>query len=230
MTDSEVLDKLAARFPQDAHYTRKGAFGKDLTYLSTSTVIYRLNSIGRAWDWFIKEMIWQPDMLVVRGTLHIEGLGSRDGIGIQELSEKRGGDLVKGASSDALKKAATLFGVGLYLAGPDYESDAPTATPEAFQTRPGDPWGKPPPRQPAVATPTRPQPSMEPEEAYDLWSSATKRLAASDVDLLMKHRYGVWDVSELDSDQVPDFEYLVSAMPDEEMTALLENYETLSTA
>ena len=55
-----------------------------------------------------------PTLMVV-GELTIPGLGTRAGIGVTTIEPGAGEDNLKGASTDALKKAATLFGVGLDL-------------------------------------------------------------------------------------------------------------------
>lgn len=124
MERSEVLAALGQAFPEHAIKTRQGRGGRGFRYVETHTVIHRLNSAcPEGWSWRITRVEWRPDVLVVTGELEIPGLGSRAGTGIQELGEKTGGgDLIKGAASDALKKAATLFGVGLELYGPDYEA------------------------------------------------------------------------------------------------------------
>ena len=52
-------------------------------------------------------------MSVVIGELEIPGLGTRQVLGVQALEDGSGEDLIKGAPSDSLKKAASLFGVPL---------------------------------------------------------------------------------------------------------------------
>jgi hypothetical protein len=89
--------------------------------VSTDAVIRRLNKVAIGWDFKITKTEWREDLLLVYGELTIPGLGTRSGIGVQKVSERGGEDLVKGASSDSLKKSATLFGVALHLYGPDTE-------------------------------------------------------------------------------------------------------------
>ncbi len=115
-----LLAALSEKFPKAAIKQREGARGKQLDYLETHTVIHRLNSAAKTWDWKLTQLQQQGDLLIAIGELTIPGLGTRTGIGVQKVSERGGEDLVKGASSDAMKKAATLFGVGLELYGPDY--------------------------------------------------------------------------------------------------------------
>lgn len=134
--NTETLAKASAilsePFPRDAIKTRTGGGGKRLAYVEAHTVIRRLNrlwELGVTWDWTIThesvKAIGSDELMVVRGLLTIDGMGCREGYGVQRISANGGEDLVKGASSDALKKAATLFGVGLDLYGPDYEEEEP---------------------------------------------------------------------------------------------------------
>ncbi len=132
-----LLAALSEKFPKAAIKQREGARGKQLDYLETHTVIHRLNSAAKTWDWKLTQLQQQGDLLIAIGELTIPGLGTRTGIGVQKVSERGGEDLVKGASSDAMKKAATLFGVGLELYGPDYgaaaQAPAKQATPDRSQ-------------------------------------------------------------------------------------------------
>lgn len=119
---------LAQPFPESEIRYREGAFGKQLAYLTTSSVINRLNEAAPAWDFRVVREQWktigQHEYLIIIGELTIPGMGTRSGLGIQQV-EPKGVDIIKGAISDALKKAATLFGVGLDL----YETDSPDAAP-----------------------------------------------------------------------------------------------------
>lgn len=117
------IDELTKAFGQECIRQRQGGGGKMLDYLATHTVISRLNRFAGEWSWSINTIEVRGDLYVLTGTLTIPGLGSRDGIGVQRVSERGGEDLAKGCSSDALKKAATLFGVGLHLYGEDTEEE-----------------------------------------------------------------------------------------------------------
>lgn len=134
-----LLAALGKPFPREAVKQRPGGNGKGFTYVAGYTIIHRLNdATGGLWDWEIKSFEFRPLppkngkdqwLVVVTGTLGIPGLGSRSGVGVQVVVDGAGEDLVKGASTDALKKAATLFGVALELYGEDYE-DEPASLPE----------------------------------------------------------------------------------------------------
>lgn len=129
-TAAEMLEALGKPFPKTALKQRKGGGGRSFTYVETHTVIHRLNSATNGWDFHIKDVQWRNDVLIVQGELTIHGLGTRSGFGVQQVVERAGEDLVKGAASDALKKCATLFGVALELYGSDYEANEPTGAPQ----------------------------------------------------------------------------------------------------
>lgn len=141
MSIDETIKALSAPFPAEAVKQRLGGGGSRFSYIAGPDIIRRLTrATAGEWSWHIKSFEFRPlppltdrrtgelreqSLVVVMGELTIPGLGTRAGIGVQKVSETGGEDLVKGASTDALKKAATLFGVALELYGPDFEDDAP---------------------------------------------------------------------------------------------------------
>lgn len=135
--------RLTAPFPREAIKVRQGGGGRMLEYVEGHAVIRRLNDAsGNHWDMEVKSIdsrqLGSNTLMVARVALTLPGLGTREGLGVQLVSERGGEDLVKGCVTDALKKAATLFGVGLELYGPDYEADAVLAVDpavEAMRTR-----------------------------------------------------------------------------------------------
>jgi hypothetical protein len=149
------LEKLTEPFPLSAHKHRQ-LQGKSLTYVEGHTVIHRLNAAtGNAWSLEVKRIDtvqlnedWRQ--VTAHVALTIPGLGTREHIGIQDVHVK-GADLVKGAITDALKKAATLFGVGLELYGPDYEAGEVAPVSQPSRAQPQDP--APPPARARVAPP-----------------------------------------------------------------------------
>lgn len=135
------LDILTRPFPASAIKQRAGGGGRMLDYVEGHTVIHRLNeATGNTWEMQVKAISRQDlgqgrALMTAHVALTLPGLGTREHIGIQEVSANAG-DLVKGAVTDALKKAATLFGVGLELYGPDYEAGEAEAPPAPRQMRP----------------------------------------------------------------------------------------------
>jgi hypothetical protein len=142
-------DRLTQPFPRQAVERRDGGGGRVFDYVATETVIRRLNdATANCWDFRVVETHFRGEVMLCLGELTIPGLGTRQGWGVQKVSERGGEDLFKGAASDALKKAATLFGVALELYGPDLEAgEAPNARPRPPQR----PTAPPPSRTPAQA-------------------------------------------------------------------------------
>lgn len=128
------IDKLTKPFPREAIKSRQGGGKRMYDYVPTHLVIRRLNdATGYNWDWRIVKLERHGDLLMCYGELTIPGHGTRTGIGVQQVSPGGGEDLAKGVSSDALKKAATLFGVALELYGPDVEGDGEIDAPQPMQ-------------------------------------------------------------------------------------------------
>lgn len=119
------LDALTKPFPASAIKQRalkKGPNPPMASYVEGHTVIHRLNAAtGNNWNFHITRLEREGDLLMATGELEIPGHGVRTGMGVQKIHERGGEDLAKGVITDALKKAATLFGVGLELYGPDYD-------------------------------------------------------------------------------------------------------------
>jgi len=131
---SDIYNRLSEPFPQEMEKSiNKG--GVNLTYIPISEVINRLNKVFGVDKWSFEVIKCERDAIDsdfvvahVRIDWHCNETGryiSRDGIGGQKIKRtKQGtildlGDEFKGAISDALKKAAQSFGVGLYLARTD---------------------------------------------------------------------------------------------------------------
>lgn len=127
---SEITARLMAPFPREAIKQRQGGRGKMLDYVEGHSVIHRLiAATNNQFDLRVLSVDQKGDLMTALVELTIPGLGSRQHMGVQKVAPNAGEDLVKGAITDALKKAATLFGVGLELYGPDYEADERQASP-----------------------------------------------------------------------------------------------------
>jgi hypothetical protein len=125
-TTNNTYQNLSEPFPQEMERTlNKG--GASLTYIPVSEVINRMNKVlgVEAWSFSIKkwEQLGTSIVAHVVVNANINGtMVSRDGVGGQKIKiNKQGepvdiGDEVKGAVSDALKKAVQTLGIGLYLA------------------------------------------------------------------------------------------------------------------
>lgn len=135
---------LETPFARDDIKTRKGPGGRSLAYVEGVDVVRRLlaatdpNTLidhGCGYDWTVlrcdriergTSAIW-----LVHGRLNIVPLGSRDGIGTANDETE---DSPKAAAKDALKVAASLFGVALDLYDKEFLSGGSGAeSPHAAQ-------------------------------------------------------------------------------------------------
>jgi hypothetical protein len=119
--------------------------GASLTYIPVSEVITRLNKVLGIDSWSFNILSCDRDSLDpeyivahVRLIWHTDATRPectivRDGFGGQKIKRTKAGDIVdlgdemKGAVSDALKKAAQTLGVGLYLARSEEAMDVEEA-------------------------------------------------------------------------------------------------------
>ncbi len=119
-TDTTVLDQLSERFPPDQVRQRKGSGGKMLSFIGIDQVILRLNKVlGLDWDFVITKQDVQAGAVTVVADLTIYPEG-RNAPGITRSgsggsNDKDADNAAKIAQAEALKKAANLFGVALYL-------------------------------------------------------------------------------------------------------------------
>jgi hypothetical protein len=103
---------------------REGNFGKMLDYIEGHAVIQRLNdAFDSEWSFTIThhEILKETDEVIVIGQLNAGGIVKSQFGSSRITRAKETGDPVsladdlKAAATDALKKAATLLGVGLHL-------------------------------------------------------------------------------------------------------------------
>jgi hypothetical protein len=114
---------------------RQGKFGHILDYVEGHVVTSRLNEAFESnWSFEIVKyrIIKDPGEVLVLGKLTAEGV-IKMAFGSKEIERSKDtkaiislGDDLKAASTDALKKAASLLGVGLYL----YSDQRPNGKPE----------------------------------------------------------------------------------------------------
>ena len=123
----EILEKP---FGPEQIKQREGNFGKMLDYIEGHAVIQRLNDAFDA-DWSFTiiqhEILKETDEVIVIGELKA-GNVVKTQFGSSRITRAReSGDIIsladdlKAAATDAVKKAATLLGVGLHL----YNNDQP---------------------------------------------------------------------------------------------------------
>lgn len=132
----EKFEALAAPFPEACISWRVGSkktvgdvtYGRALPYLDARDVQNRLDQVLGPENWCNtdQEVATSSRLLAVRCKLMVringEWIGKEDGAALEPNSQEAERDMsVKGAYSEALKRAAVLWGVGRYL----YDYEAP---------------------------------------------------------------------------------------------------------
>lgn len=147
MSDEQLTtyQRLAARF--DNHSTRMQG-GTDLIYLTGEQVITRMNDVLGPTGWsfrVVREGSTETEAWVLGELVAtIDGTAvMRQQYGNQDLARGQHAttDLFKAACTDAIKKAATTIGIGLYL----YDADERRAVQAEMRGKPGQPAPGPTP-------------------------------------------------------------------------------------
>jgi len=124
---------------------RQGAFGDLLDYVEGATVVQRLNdALDGLWSFRVVEYKIDAQEVLVLGQLTHTGI-SKMQFGKATLTRSRSdnslislGDDLKAAATDALKKCATLFGVGLHLYLHEAITQTPASQPVTKPSAPSD--------------------------------------------------------------------------------------------
>ena len=141
--DQKVQDVLERPFPAELVRTRKGSFGKELSYVEVAHYIRRLiEAFGGDWSFVVLEHQVLDTEVVVLGRLFADGVTKTAFGGSNRTVSRDSGEAIsladdlKAAASDALKKCCSLLGLGLHLYGaPDARADA-AVTPTVAQVPP----------------------------------------------------------------------------------------------
>ena len=163
----QAREVITRRLPAEKIKQRPGSGGMTFDYVTPATVIDLLNeAFDYQWDSRIFESKRDGDTVIVGMELKAWGEDGtpvvKQQYGSCEITRGLGvGEAFKGATSDALKKAATLLGVCLEL----YQDDSvsPPQAPRNPVPRPSAPAASrpaaPAPPRPAPAKPVPPKPS-----------------------------------------------------------------------
>lgn len=155
----QARDVITRRLPPEKIKQRPGGGGMTFDYVTPDVVIDILNeAFDYQWDSRVFDSKREESTVIVGIELTVR---SEDGTpvvkqqyGSCEITRGLGvGEAFKGAASDGLKKAATLFGVALEL----YQDDSPT-TPSAPRKPAAPPTPTKAPAKPAAPAAARPAP------------------------------------------------------------------------
>lgn len=118
-TPVKVQEILTREFPKEQVRYRPGRGGKQISYVETYSVIERLNEAFESrWSWELQFANIADKQIYCKGRLTVNIDGEtiiKESFGSKDFSTGNTGDDLKAASSDALKKAASLLGIGLYF-------------------------------------------------------------------------------------------------------------------
>jgi hypothetical protein len=152
-------EELERPFPPEQIKQREGSHGQMLDYLEAHAVIQRLNdALDGDWSFEIVEHAVREEIseVIVVARLTV-GEISKMQVGSAKIKRQRGtgdiinlGDDIKAATSDALKKCATLLGVGLHLYRRDDPQTDQTPAPVTNTTPPAQTQSTP--RSPRTQT------------------------------------------------------------------------------
>ena len=138
-------DILTRPFPPELVKQRQGQGGKTLSYVETHAVIARLNEGCDAWSFEVVEHTVLDEEVIVVGKLNADGV-VKMAFGGSSITRDRDGrplsiaDDLKSAASDAIKKSASLLGVGLELyGGAAVEAGPPARTTTTREPAPASP-------------------------------------------------------------------------------------------
>lgn len=135
-----MVDKqrLLEPFDPSCIKQRPGVGRSVFDYVPGGDVIARIiEASDNEFEWTVVslELVTTDDKpyWVIRGSLSVPGLGSRDGVGTHPAE---GVDAAKAAETDALKRAAVKFGVALHLYTDEVNGVAKPASPAKAPTQP----------------------------------------------------------------------------------------------
>ena len=113
----DIVADLSKPLAQRHLKTRRQG-GAELTYLEWHTAVKYLDLFAPGWSYAVKNVALVGNLVTVVAAISIpclEGVVTREATGCEEADSKGYGDAVSNAEAMALKRAASKFGLGLYL-------------------------------------------------------------------------------------------------------------------
>jgi hypothetical protein len=113
----EIIADLSKPLAQRHLKTRRQG-GHDLVYLEWHTAVKYLDLFAPGWSYAVKNVALVGNLVTVVAAISIpclEGVVTREATGCEEADSKGYGDAVSNAEAMALKRAASKFGLALYL-------------------------------------------------------------------------------------------------------------------
>jgi len=111
-----VADLSKPIAPRHLKTRRQG--GTELTYIEWHTAVKYLDLFAPGWSYAVKSVALVGNLVTVIASISIpaaEGVVVRDATGCEDAETSGYGDACSNAEAMALKRAASKFGLGLYL-------------------------------------------------------------------------------------------------------------------
>jgi hypothetical protein len=182
----EVKDALADLFPVEEVFWKpqavKGSRAMAIAYIDARAVMDRLDDVVGPGEWSDSYRVLNlvaGRMVEVECTLTVCGVSKADvGVGTPSFSADAGENLLKGAYSDALKRAAVKFGIGRYLYSlPKQWVDWDEGKRQFVRTPQLPAWAIPKSVKKSGIPPTQPDPPVMDDSAPVADDAAPKRQA-----------------------------------------------------
>jgi hypothetical protein len=102
----------------ERHVKQRKQGGANLSYIEWHTAVKYLDHQAPGWSYYVKSVAMAGNLVTVVVGISIpcaEGSVTREATGCEEVDAKGYGDAVSNSEAMALKRAASKFGLGLYL-------------------------------------------------------------------------------------------------------------------
>ncbi len=112
-----IIENLSKPLKARHLKTRKQG-GADITFIEWHTAVKYLDLYAPGWSYSVRGVGLVGKLVTVTASISIpcaEGVVTREATGCEDLDAKGYGDPVSNAEAMALKRAASKFGLGLYL-------------------------------------------------------------------------------------------------------------------
>jgi len=113
----DIVTDLSKPLAQRHLKTRKQG-GHDITFIEWHCAVRYLDHFAPGWSYHVRAVQLVGNLVTVIASISIpcaEGVITREATGCEEADAKGYGDAVSNAEAMALKRAASKFGLGLYL-------------------------------------------------------------------------------------------------------------------
>jgi len=114
---AEIISDLKKPVAERHLKTRKQG-GSMLSYIEWHTAVKYLDLFAPGWSYYVKSVQLVGSLVTVIASISIpaaEGVITREATGCEDADAKGYGDAISNSEAMALKRAASKFGLGLYL-------------------------------------------------------------------------------------------------------------------